>query len=107
MRNMINQLLEVDHKARALIDEAEQYYEQTIAETERQKIKMSQTFRSNADMHLISLRESESIRIQEETTEIRRVYESLENVMENQYNTLHTQWEEEIFNRCVPPQGGQ
>ena len=84
--SILTRLVELDRKACAMVEEAQETLDDTLANTER-------------DME--RFREEEGRSSQAELASISQRYQALMEGLEKTYQERHAQWEEEIYQRCI------
>ena len=101
MDKILNRLVEADRKASALVEEAEEYLDSTISNMDREVEEFKKGYEEKAVHRIGIIRDEEGKASMESLADISKRYESLMTNMEQVYEKNHTQWEQELFNRCV------
>lgn len=99
--NILSQLVEADRHACELVDNAEEELELTVANMEREIEQHKASYSEKAQQRIGVVRETEQKASQEATGGIEKRYDSLMKNLETVYNEKHTQWENELFDRCI------
>lgn len=95
--SILARLVELDQKASAMVEEAREVLDDTVSHIEQD----TEQFRQKA-IRRISIAKDEEVKAsQAELENISRRYQSLAEGLEKTYRERHTQWEDEIFRRCV------
>lgn len=101
MNTVVNKLLDVDKQARQILDEAQQYYDRTISDIETEKQKITAEYENKAKSHYDEIGETEGDNIEDATKEIEEKYARLTKEMDETFESGHTRWEDELYNRCI------
>lgn len=101
MNTIVNQLLDVDKEARMILDEAQQYYDKTIDELEKEKRELTAKYEEKRLNRLESVRKAEEASTNAAALESQRRYAELTKSIEEFYAQNHERWETELFNNCV------
>lgn len=101
MNTIINQLLDVDREARMILDEARQYYDNTIDEIAAEKKHMLERYEEKAAEHLNNVCHSESSGVSDEISALGRQYSGLTAAIDAVFAQNRGCWEDELFRRCV------
>ena len=99
--SILERLVELDRKACAMVEEAQEALEDTLANTERDMERFREEYTKKAVQRIGVVRDEEGKASQAELEDITRRYHSLMEGLEQTYQERHTQWEEEIFQRCI------
>ena len=99
--NILARLVELDRKACTMVDDAQEELDDTLSNTERDMERFRQTYTEKAVQRIGVVRDQEGKASQAELEDIARRYQSLMEGLEKTYQERHTQWEEEIFQRCI------
>lgn len=94
MNTVVDKLLEVDKEARRMLDEAQQYYDNTLAELEDEKRRMWESYAAKAKLHLETLEAEQQQEVAEVVAEVRERTARLIRTMEDHYERNHRQWED-------------
>jgi len=99
--NILVRLVELDRKACAMVDDAQEVLDDTLSHTERDMEQFRQTYTEKAIQRIGVIRDEEGKASQAELENISQRYQSLMEGLEKTYQERHAQWEEEIFRRCI------
>ena len=99
--SILERLVELDRKACAMVEEAQEALEDTLANTERDMERFREEYTKKAVQRIGVVRDEEGKASQAELEDITRRYHSLMEGLEKTYQERLTQWEDEIFQRCV------
>ena len=99
--SILERLVELDRKACAMVEEAQEALEDTLANTERDMERFREEYTKKAVQRIGVVRDEEGRASQAELMDIAQRYHSLMEGLEKTYQERHTQWEDEIFQRCV------
>ena len=99
--NILARLVELDRKACAMVEDAQEALDDTLANTERDMERFRQTYTEKAVQRIGVVRDEEGRASQAELENISQRYHALMEGLEKTYEEHHAQWEEEIFQRCV------
>lgn len=99
--NILARLVELDRKACTMVDDAQEELDDTLSNTERDMERFRQTYTEKAVQRIGVVRDQEGKASQAELESIFQRYQSLMEGLEKTYQERHTQWEEEIFQRCI------
>ena len=101
MATVVDKLLEIDRRARQTIDEAQQYYDNTLKETERDCEALREEYHHKVEAHLEQVRQIEESAARERTLAIRERFNLIEAELSSAWEENHTVWEQELYERCV------
>ena len=101
MNITVNKLLDVDRKARQMLDEAQQYYNRTLSEIESEKAAMQREFSDKGRHHLEELRQEQQQELQQYADAAQQRAQRLLAAMEARYEQNHLQWEDELYHRTI------
>ncbi len=101
MNTIVDKLLDVDKEARALLDEAQQYYEKTVAEIEVEKQQLYNEYKRRVEKHIASAHRAHQSEAEEAITTIKARQDAIALEMESVYQQNHKQWQDDLFQRCV------
>lgn len=99
--SILDQLVELDRKACAMVEDAQETLEDTLANTERDMERFRAEYTEKAIQRIGVVRDEEGRASQAELENISQRYQALMEGLEKTYEEHHTQWEEEIFQRCI------
>lgn len=99
--SILDRLVELDRKACAMVEDAQEALEDTLANTERDTERFREEYTQKAIHRIGIVRDQEGQASQAELEDISRRYQSLMEGLEKTYQEHHAQWEEEIFQRCI------
>lgn len=101
MENVINNLIEIDKKARKIINEAEVKSKEIIDSIGLSKKEFEVKYDDKAESRLKKVREEEAKKLKNSCLEIKDRYEVLYRKLEKAYFENHEKIESEIFNRVI------
>lgn len=101
MNTVVNKLLDVDKQARLMLDEAQQYYDRTLADIEAEKQKIAAVYENKAKAHYNEIEAAEHAAIDDAEKENGEKYARLTAEMDEIFEKEHINWENELFARCV------
>ena len=97
----INQLVQLDQKAREMVDEANDYLSKTLNNIDQDVAQFKEGYKQKA-MHRIGIiREEEGRLSQEAYQDMSGRYQALMENLDKSYETNHRRWEKELFDRVV------
>ena len=99
--SVLERLVELDRRACAMVEDAQEALEDTLANTDRDMERFREEYTQKAVQRIGVVRDEEGKASQAELEDIARRYQSLMEGLERTYQERHAQWEEEIFQRCV------
>lgn len=99
--SILTRLVELDRKACAMVEDAQEMLDDTLSHTERDMEQFRQTYTEKATQRIGIIRDQEGKASQAELESISQRYQSLMEGLEKTYRERHVQWEEEIFQRCI------
>ncbi len=99
--SVLERLVELDRRACAMVEDAQEALEDTLANTDRDMERFREEYTQKAVHRIGVVRDEEGKASQAELEDIARRYQSLMEGLERTYQERHAQWEEEIFQRCV------
>ncbi|MEG1687262.1 MAG: hypothetical protein RR022_06440 [Angelakisella sp.] len=99
--SILTRLVETDRKASAMVDNAEEELELTVANMEREIASFKEQYADKAQKRIGIVRDTESRASQEATGNIAQRYDGLMQNLETLYAEKRDNWEDEIFNRCI------
>lgn len=99
--SILARLVELDRKADAAVEEAKAVLDDTLSHIEEDTERFRRTRAEESAQRISAVREREEKASQEQLESISRRYRSLTEEMEKTYRERHSQWEDEIFRRCV------
>lgn len=99
--SVLERLVEPDRRACAMVEDAQEALEDTLANTDRDMERFREEYTQKAVHRIGVVRDEEGKASQAELEDIARRYQSLMEGLERTYQERHAQWEEEIFQRCV------
>lgn len=99
--SILAELVSLDRKACAMVEEAQEQLEDTLANTERDMERFRAEYTEKAVHRIGVVRDEEGKASQAELESITQRYQSLMEGLEKTYEERHAQWEEEIFQRCI------
>ena len=99
--SILTRVVELDRKACAMVEEAQETLDDTLANTERDMERFRQEYTQKAMERIGVVREEEGRASQAELASISQRYQALMEGLEKTYQERHAQWEEEIYQRCI------
>lgn len=99
--SILERLVELDRRACAMVEAAQETLEDTLANTDRDMERFREEYTEKAVQRIGVVRDEEGKASQAELEDIARRYQSLMEGLERTYQERHAQWEEEIFRRCI------
>ncbi|MDL2233352.1 hypothetical protein LJC63_07205 [Ruminococcaceae bacterium OttesenSCG-928-L11] len=107
MNTVVNKLLDVDRRARQLLDDAKQYYDKTIEELDKEKEQIREKYAEKAAQHVADVRQTESAHVEDSVNRLGADTAEKISRLEQVYEESHQKWEDELFRRCVEKASGQ
>ena len=101
MNHILEDLVKVDQEAQAMVEEAEEYLESTMANMDRMVQEYQQSYAQRAQHRIGIIRDEEGKASQQATADIAKRYDQLMENLEKTYQERHTQWEDELFQKCI------
>lgn len=101
MNTNVNRLLELDRAARQMLDEAQQYYDRTLYETEEEKKKMLADYSERGKLHIEALKNELDDEVSETLQQVRSRTAAIDDEMKKAYEINEHQWVSEIVSRCL------
>lgn len=101
MNASVNKLLDVDREARQTLDEAQQYYDQTLLEIQEEKAQMLLSYTQRAEKHLTLLKAELDSEVDETMKSVRERTAELLAQMDAHYEEHHQQWEDQMVQKCI------
>lgn len=101
MNTVVGKLLDVDRRARQLLDDAKQYYEKTIEELDREKEAIREKYAEKAAAHIADVRHAETAAVEEAVAKITADSAEKTRRLNETFEKNHAAWENELFERCV------
>lgn len=99
--SILTNLVEADQRACALVDDAEEQLELTVANMEHEIEDFKVSYAEKAKKRIGLVRETEERASTEASGSINQRYDSLMQNLETVYSANHAKWEDELFNRCI------
>lgn len=99
--DILEQLVALDRKACALVEDAQEQLDDTLANTQRDMDRFRAEYTEKAMQRIGVVRDEEGRASQAELESITQRYQSLMEGLERTYQEHHARWEEEIFQRCI------
>lgn len=99
--NILARLVELDRKACAMVEDAQELLDDTLSHIERDMERFRESYTEKAIQRIGVIRDEEGKASQAELENIAQRYQSLMEGLERTYQERHTRWEEEIFQRCI------
>lgn len=101
MNTVVNQLLDVDKQARQILDEAQQYYDRTLADIETEKQRITAKYENKAKAHCEQAEAAEQGAIADSAKETAETYARLTAELDERFANTHVNLENELFARCI------
>ena len=101
MNTAINQLLDVDREARMILDEAQQYYDKTLADLAAEKKRLLEQYEKKAADHLSAVGHTEHKSVAEETAALEQRHREQIAALDAVFASEHENWESELFRRSL------
>ncbi|MCL2035584.1 MAG: hypothetical protein FWG94_12775 [Oscillospiraceae bacterium] len=101
MNTVVNKLLDVDRDARRIVDEAQQYYDNTMEEIETEKKKMLAVFKDREKRRVEELERLEDEKVLKDTGKIKQRYAALTEELLRAFEDSHAKWEYELYEKCI------
>lgn len=98
---ILENLMEVDRRARAIVEEGEEYLETTIANMERDVAEYKESYAQRARHRVGVVRDQEDEASRQAAEDITNRYHQLMEHLEKTHRENHTGWEDEIFQKCI------
>lgn len=99
--NILSRLVELDRKACAMVEDAQETLDDTLANAERDTARFREEYTRKAMERIGIIREEEGRASEAELTGITQRYQALMDGLEKTYQEHHVRWEEEIYQRCI------
>ena len=101
MNEILSQLVAADRRGTEIVDTAEENLELTVSNIDREIALFKEQYTKQAEER-IGLEKDQAKQITTElTSDISSKYNILKENLETMYHEKHTQWEKELFNRCL------
>lgn len=101
MDNVLDNLIEIDKKARKSIEEAQSYYDNMSALITEECNKITQNYINKAKAHLDDVKRNEEAARDEAVEKIRKLYAGLTQELDAIYEKNHLEWEQQLFARVI------
>ena len=101
MDTPVGRLLDLDAKAQSIVDEAQQYYDDTLQEIKREKQLMQERYRDNASSHIEQARRTEENIVAEQRESIRVHFTELQERLDERYNAERNKWIHRLVSHCM------
>jgi Na+-transporting NADH:ubiquinone oxidoreductase subunit NqrC len=102
---VVNRLIDADRQARSTLDDANQYYAETLLEIEAEKKRLTESYSAKLEARLKDISGHEYTAIQEALIADRDRAAVIAGEIDKAYESNHSRWEDELFARCVNPNG--
>lgn len=99
--SILSRLVDLDRKACAMVEDAQEALDDTLANTERDMARFREEYTQKAMDRIGVVREEEGKASEEELKSISQRYQTLMEGLERTYQERHARWEEEIYQRCI------
>lgn len=101
MDNIINNLIEIDQKARTIVKEAEDKSKEILDSINLSRREFEIKYDDKASIRLKKVKEEESEKIKESCRKIKNKYMMLTDKLERAYFSKHEEIETQIFERVI------
>lgn len=99
--SILSRLVELDQKACAMVEDAQEVLESTLSNAERDTARFREEYTRKAMERVGIVRNEESSASEAELKSISQRYQTLMDGLEKTYRERHALWEEEIYQRCI------
>ena len=101
MENIINQILEIDEKARQMIANAEKQKREILDKAHDSEVTVKEEWMERAKSRIESVEEVKRAESEEQILEINRQKQEKINKLDKAYNDNHIKWEKEILKNII------
>ncbi len=98
MKNLIDNIIEIDHTADERLKEAEQRKAQALKEIDARKAEITKEITMHGDTHLTDLEKTESEAAQKQIQKLDEQLQQKKEVMKSLYEKEREKWVEELTN---------
>lgn len=99
--NIIRQLLDMDKKARILVENAEEERQKAESDLADEKARVEAEILTKAQNRIVKLKNQTADETSKEANSIEEEGRQMMQRLEANYAEHHVQWEDELFKRCV------
>lgn len=99
--NPINEILQLDRKAREMLKEAKATALDEKAKIHQNRQTLQVAYTKRADEHLTVLKQTYRTNIEEELAAAEVVFREQVEKLTEKYNSNHQSWEDTMFKRCL------
>ncbi len=101
MENVINQILDIDEKARAMIAEAEEKKQEILKQAHESEGQIKDEFIEKAKAKAVKVEEAQKIESDEKIAEIEQMKQEKIQLLDKTYNDNQEQWKNEIIKNVI------
>jgi DNA-binding protein H-NS len=101
VQEVINKIIEIDHKAQKMTDDALSMKAQTQADIEKDIKNLHEKYMQRAERRIKVTTDTEQKFLDESLDEIKSKYNNKKAVLNKSYDSNHAQWANEIYNRVI------
>lgn len=101
MDDIINRLIDIDRQATQIVKKAEEHLQASRQGISQERQAVQETYDAQAQRRLEKIRAQEQRLVMENEKAIAQTYEVKRQKLRQAYESGHTQWETQIFNRCI------
>lgn len=101
MQEIINKIIEIDHKAQKMTDDALSMKTKTQAEIENDIKDLHERYMQRAQRRINVTADTEQKFLDEALDEIKKKYDGKKAILNESYNGNHVQWASEIYKRVI------
>lgn len=101
MENIINQILEIDEKARKMLADAQKQKQNILDKAHISEAGVKKEWQEKARMRLLSVEETQRADSDEKMLEIDREKQKSIDKLDKTYNENHIKWEKEIITNII------
>lgn len=101
MQEVINKIIEIDHKAQKMTDEALSMKAQSQASIEKDIQGLHEKYMQRANRRIKVTTDTEQKFLDEALDEIKAKFDSKKAALQENYDSNHVRWAGEIYNRVI------
>lgn len=101
MESIINQIIEIDEKARQMIADAEKKSKEILDKAHDNEVTVKEEWLERAKSRALKVEEYYRLESEEKIIEINKRKQEKIDKLDKIYNDNHTQWEDEIFKNII------
>lgn len=101
MNETINRLIEIDKKARTIVEDAESYRDSVVANLDKDVAQFRREYIEKAEKRIGIVREEESKVSGKAMENAKASLERKLGDLNKLWQERHEQWEDELYNRCI------